>query len=126
MNRDWKDHPATSNVADMHPIPEISPVVPSLRYPPRKRQYSVTLHIGFLLFPKVQQLDLTGPYEVFASLPDTCMHLVASTMEPVISATGLVTFLKVTGTSLGLRGSRRRQLHLPRKVAIAIGLTVTM
>ena len=50
----------------------------------------MTLHIGFLLFPKVQQLDLTGPYEVFASLSDTCMHLVAPTMEPVISATGLV------------------------------------
>ena len=29
----------------------------------------MTLAIGFLLFPKVQQLDLTGPYEVFASLP---------------------------------------------------------
>ena len=31
----------------------------------------MTRHIGILLFPGVQQLDLTGPYEVFASLPDT-------------------------------------------------------
>ncbi len=29
----------------------------------------MTLHIGFLLFPNVQQLDLTGPYDVLASLP---------------------------------------------------------
>lgn len=46
--------------------------------------------IGILVFPRVQQLDLTGPYEVFASLPDTTMHLIARTLEPVTSATGLV------------------------------------
>jgi cyclohexyl-isocyanide hydratase len=50
----------------------------------------MTLHIGLLLFPRVQQLDLTGPYEVFASLPGAQMHLVARTMEPVASVTGLV------------------------------------
>jgi putative intracellular protease/amidase len=30
---------------------------------------SAPLQIGLLVFPKVQQLDLTGPYEVFASWP---------------------------------------------------------
>lgn len=50
----------------------------------------MTLHIGLLLFPRVQQLDLTGPYEVFASLPGAQVHLMARTMEPVASATGLV------------------------------------
>lgn len=49
----------------------------------------MTLQIGFLLFPKVQQLDLTAPYEVFASLPDTKMHLVWKNTDPVTSATGL-------------------------------------
>lgn len=49
----------------------------------------MTLQIGFLLFPKVQQLDLTAPYEVFASLPDTTMHLVWKNADPVTSATGL-------------------------------------
>ena len=49
----------------------------------------MTLKIGFLLFPKVQQLDLTGPFEVFASLPDVQIHLVAATMDPVTTATGL-------------------------------------
>lgn len=28
----------------------------------------MALRIGLMLFPRVQQLDLTGPYEVFAML----------------------------------------------------------
>jgi cyclohexyl-isocyanide hydratase len=48
------------------------------------------MEIGFLVFPRVQQLDLTGPYEVFASWPEARVRLVAKTREPIISATGLV------------------------------------
>jgi cyclohexyl-isocyanide hydratase len=51
---------------------------------------SDAMEIGFLVFPKVQQLDLTGPYEVFASWPEARVRLVAKTREPVNSATGLV------------------------------------
>jgi len=47
------------------------------------------LQIGFLVFPNVQQLDLTGPYEVFASAPDTEVHLIWKTTDPVISSTRL-------------------------------------
>lgn len=47
------------------------------------------LQIGFLTFPNLQQLSLTGAYEVFASLPDTSVHLVAERVEPVGSVTGL-------------------------------------
>ena len=36
----------------------------------------MTLQIGLLLFPQVQQLDLTGPYDVLASLPDVKVHLI--------------------------------------------------
>jgi cyclohexyl-isocyanide hydratase len=50
----------------------------------------MTLHIGILLFPGVQQLDLTGPYEVFASLPDTKVHLIWKNCDQIASATGLV------------------------------------
>lgn len=50
----------------------------------------MTLHIGFLLFPKVQQLDLTGPYDVLASLPDARIHLIWKDLAPVTSSTGLV------------------------------------
>jgi cyclohexyl-isocyanide hydratase len=50
----------------------------------------MTLHIGILVFPAVQQLDLTGPYEVFASLPDARVHLVWKELAPITSASGLI------------------------------------
>jgi cyclohexyl-isocyanide hydratase len=45
--------------------------------------------IGMLLFPRLTQLDLTGPFEVFARLPNTQVHLVARTLEPVTTDRGL-------------------------------------
>ena len=50
----------------------------------------MSLEIGILVFPKVQQLDLTGPYEVFAALPDARVHLIWKDLAPLGSATGLV------------------------------------
>jgi cyclohexyl-isocyanide hydratase len=50
----------------------------------------MALQIGFLLFPQVQQLDLTGPYDVLASLPDVQVHLVWKDLGPVTASTGLV------------------------------------
>ncbi|HEX3379372.1 MAG TPA: DJ-1/PfpI family protein [Paraburkholderia sp.] len=50
----------------------------------------MNLQIGFLVFPKVQQLDLTGPHDVLASLPGATTHLIWKTREPVVSSNGLV------------------------------------
>ncbi|HET6159403.1 MAG TPA: DJ-1/PfpI family protein [Dongiaceae bacterium] len=50
----------------------------------------MTFQIGILVFPGVQQLDLTGPYEVFASLPDAKVHLIWKDRAPINTATGLV------------------------------------
>ncbi|WP_223593445.1 isonitrile hydratase [Pseudomonas sp. A-R-19] len=50
----------------------------------------MTLQIGFLLFPQVQQLDLTGPYDVLASLPDVKVHLIWKDLMPVTASTGLL------------------------------------
>lgn len=50
----------------------------------------MALQIGFLLFPQVQQLDLTGPYDVLASLPDVQVHLIWKDLVPVTSSTGLL------------------------------------
>ncbi|MGH6681608.1 MAG: DJ-1/PfpI family protein [Bradyrhizobium sp.] len=46
---------------------------------------SAPLQIGLLLFPKVTQLDLTGPVQVFCSLPGAKVHLVWKRIEPVAS-----------------------------------------
>jgi cyclohexyl-isocyanide hydratase len=55
-----------------------------------KRGIAMALQIGFLLFPKIQLLDLTGPYDVFTSLPDTTVHLVWKTIMPLGASSGLV------------------------------------
>lgn len=61
-----------------------------------------------LLFDQLTQLDLTGPHEVLARLPDATVHLVAKTRAPVRSETGLAilptaTFADVPGDD-GVRG----------------------
>jgi cyclohexyl-isocyanide hydratase len=50
---------------------------------------SAPLSIGMVLFPGLTQLDLTGAYEVLARMPDTRVHLVASTLDPVRTEWGL-------------------------------------
>lgn len=47
------------------------------------------MRIGYLLFPRLTQLDLTGAYEVLARLPDVESVLVAPTRESVWSDTGM-------------------------------------
>lgn len=54
------------------------------------------MDIGLLCFPGVQQLDLTGPFDVFALVPGATVHLVAASLEPVTSATGLILTPTVT------------------------------
>jgi cyclohexyl-isocyanide hydratase len=43
------------------------------------------LQIGLVLFPKVTQLDFTGPLQVFAALPGPKVHLIWKRIEPVPS-----------------------------------------
>jgi len=45
--------------------------------------------IGFLLFPDITQLDLTGPYEVFIKFPEARVHLVWKSRVPVVAGGGL-------------------------------------
>ena len=47
------------------------------------------MSVGMVLFPDLTQLDLTGPYEVFARTPGAEVHLLASSLEPVRSERGL-------------------------------------
>jgi cyclohexyl-isocyanide hydratase len=46
---------------------------------------SATLQIGLPVFPKVTQLDLTGPVQVFSSVPGAKLHLLWKRIEPVPS-----------------------------------------
>jgi len=49
----------------------------------------MTVAIGILVFPDVQQLDLTGPYEVFATWPQARVRMIWKDREAVVSSTGL-------------------------------------
>lgn len=48
------------------------------------------VNIGFLVFPGITQLDMTGPCEVFARIPGANVHLAWKNLDPVRSDTGLI------------------------------------
>jgi cyclohexyl-isocyanide hydratase len=48
-----------------------------------------TATFGLLLFPNMTQLDLTGPFEVFARMPGVTTHLLWKDLSPVRSERGL-------------------------------------
>ncbi len=47
------------------------------------------MQVVMLLYPRFQQLDLTGPYEVFARFEELNLHLVWKTLDPINDANGL-------------------------------------
>src|SRR3954465_11361031 len=51
---------------------------------------SAPLQIGLVIFPKVTQLDLTGPVQVFSNVPGAQLHLIWKRIEPVPSDSVLV------------------------------------
>lgn len=46
-------------------------------------------HIGLVIFPGMTQLDITGPHQVFAIMPNTQVYLLWKTLEPVKSSEGM-------------------------------------
>jgi cyclohexyl-isocyanide hydratase len=45
--------------------------------------------IGMLAFPAMTQLDMTGPLQVFASLPGAEVHVIWKTLDPIATQGGL-------------------------------------
>jgi cyclohexyl-isocyanide hydratase len=50
----------------------------------------MNLTFGLILFPDMTQLDLTGPFEVFARMPGVTIHLLWKTLDPVNTDRGLM------------------------------------
>jgi cyclohexyl-isocyanide hydratase len=46
--------------------------------------------IGMLMFPDMTQLDMTGPYEVFAAIPGVKIYVIWKSLDPVRTDRGLV------------------------------------
>nr|WP_310522273.1 DJ-1/PfpI family protein [Polymorphobacter sp.] len=53
-------------------------------------------HIGFLLWPNLTQLDMTGPAQVLSRMPGAKLHFVWKTLDPVMSDCGLALVPTVT------------------------------
>jgi len=47
------------------------------------------MNIVMLLYPRLTQLDLTGPFEVFSRFPELKLHLAWKTLDPVTDGAGL-------------------------------------
>src|SRR5215469_7475380 len=48
------------------------------------------LHIGAIIFPRLDQSDFTGPFEVLSRIPDSTFHIIAKEKEPIADIRGLV------------------------------------
>lgn len=48
----------------------------------------MALDIGFLIFPRFQLIDLAGPFDLFALVPDCRLHLIWKDLEPVRATAG--------------------------------------
>lgn len=54
------------------------------------------IQVGFLIYPGVIQLDVMGAYQVLAFPPDTQVHLIGKTLDPIISNEGLTLVPTIT------------------------------
>ena len=46
------------------------------------------LHVVIPVFPGVTQLDFTGPAQIFAFVPEVSVHIVAESLEPILTDSG--------------------------------------
>lgn len=52
-------------------------------------QNMTSVNIGFLVYPQVVQLDIMGAYQVLSFPPNAKTHLIAKTLNPIVSNEGL-------------------------------------
>jgi cyclohexyl-isocyanide hydratase len=48
------------------------------------------LAIGMLVYPRMDQIDFTGPFEVLSRMPDAAVHVIGLDCQPVRDAFGLI------------------------------------
>jgi len=67
------------------------------------------LHIGSLLFQEIDQIDLTGPFEVLSRIPNSTYRIYGKTAEPVRDLRGL----RLTPDAALADAPRLDVLHVP-------------
>jgi cyclohexyl-isocyanide hydratase len=58
-----------------------APVTLSERSKPERQMKHLT--IGALIFPRMDQIDFTGPFEVLSRIPNSTIHVIAKTKNLV-------------------------------------------
>ena len=70
---------------------------------------TVHLNIGSLLFENLDQIDLTGPFEVLSRLPNATHRIYAKSMDPVRDVMGL----RITPDATLAEAPQLDILHVP-------------
>jgi cyclohexyl-isocyanide hydratase len=65
-----------------------TPITISDRDKPARQDKHLT--IGALIFPRMDQIDFTGPFEVLSRIPNSTIHVISKTNSPVRDIQGLV------------------------------------
>jgi cyclohexyl-isocyanide hydratase len=65
-----------------------TPVTISDRNKPTRQTKHLT--IGALIFPRMDQIDFTGPFEVLSRIPNSTIHAIAKTKSPIRDIQGLI------------------------------------
>jgi cyclohexyl-isocyanide hydratase len=65
-----------------------TPITISKRGKPARQTNRLT--IGCLIFPRMDQIDFTGPFEVLPRIPSSTIHVIAKTKSPVRDIQGLI------------------------------------
>lgn len=62
------------------------------QFPTATKPARQTKHLtaGALIYPGMDQIDFTGPFEVLSRMPDTTIHAIAKTKPPVRDIQGLI------------------------------------
>lgn len=83
---------ATSSKASIRVAVESSVSEPPVVFASDDRPKLQTKHlrIGYFIFEGQDQIDFTGPFEVFSRIPNTTIEVVAKNMSPVRDVKGLV------------------------------------
>ena len=57
---------------------------------PKPARQTKHLTVGCLIYPRMDQIDFTGPYEVLSRIPDSTVHVIGKTKDPVRDVQGLI------------------------------------
>ncbi len=89
--------PTRRGVGRGEPAPEEAPIQAGIRdqtaaegLVPREADGEAQLNIGFLIFPLINQIDFTGPFEVLARVPGAVVHVLWRERAPIRDVNGLI------------------------------------